>query len=66
MSNETTRDKYESELEELLPDEDELAITEESQEIVEKSEQVSSEVDEYIYKSQNESSKKQLTNRSDS
>jgi hypothetical protein len=66
MSNETTRDKYESELEGLLPDEDELAITEESQEIVEKSEQVSSEVDEYIYKSQNESSKKQLTNRSDS
>ena len=66
MTDEATRERYESELDDLLPDDDESPITEEQKEIVDQSEQVSSEVDEYIYKSRAGSSKKKLTNRSDS
>jgi len=50
--------KYESELEDLLPDDEDAPITEEHKELVDESEQVSSEVDEYIYKSHSGSSKK--------
>lgn len=66
MTDEATRERYESELDDLLPDDDESPITDEQKEIVDRSEQVSSEVDEYIYKSQAGSSKKKLSNRSDS
>ena len=66
MTDEATRERYESELEDLLPDGEDAPITEEHKEIVDESEQVSSEVDEYIYKSHSGSSKKKLKSRSDS
>jgi len=66
MTDEATRERCESELKDLLPDDDESPMTEEQKEIVDQSEQVSSEVDEYIYKSQAGSPKKKLTDQSGS
>ncbi|QHS17955.1 hypothetical protein GWK26_12790 [haloarchaeon 3A1-DGR] len=66
MTEEATKEKYESELEELLPDNDDPLGTEEYSEIVDESEQVSSEVDTYIYKAESGPAKTKLTNHSDS